>query len=149
VLDHGGTLVSFQGDGMMAVFGAPLAVADHADRALAAAREMATARLPRFTAWLQEHGLVDAPPRMGIGLNTGMIMSGSVGSERRLEYAAVGDATNTAARLQALSKESPHQLFVAQRTRDKLADADGLVLLGPLELRGRSEPCVVWTLPDV
>jgi adenylate cyclase len=147
VLDHGGTLVSFQGDGIMAVFGAPIHVPDHAERALAAAREMLDVRLPRFNAWLQEQGLIDEPKRMGIGINTGTIMSGSVGSDRRLEYAAVGDATNTASRLQSLSKQSAHQLFMAQSTRDKLGDADGLVRLGPMQLSGRTEPCVVWTLP--
>src|SRR5262249_38836577 len=91
-------------------------------------------------------GLIDEPKRMGIGVNTGLIMSGSVGSERRLEYAAVGDATNTASRLQSLSKQSDHQLFVAQSTRDALGDAHGLVPLGPMDLPGRQEPCVVWTL---
>jgi adenylate cyclase len=148
VLDHGGTLVSFQGDGIMAVFGAPIHVPDHAERALAAAREMLGVRLPRFNAWLQEQGLTDEPKRMGIGINTGTIMSGSVGSDRRLEYAAVGDATNTASRLQSLSKQSAHQLFIAQSTRDKLGESDGLVRLGPMQLSGRTEPCVVWTLPD-
>jgi adenylate cyclase len=146
VLDHGGTLVSFQGDGIMSVFGAPIHAPDHAARALAAAREMLEVRLPRFNAWLQEQGLIDEPKRMGIGINTGTIMSGSVGSDRRLEYAAVGDATNTASRLQSLSKQSDHQLFVAQSTRDALGDADGLVLLGPVDLPGRREPCTVWTL---
>jgi adenylate cyclase len=148
VLDHGGTLVSFQGDGIMSVFGAPLRMPDHATRALAAAREMLDVRLPRINGWLTEQGLIDEPARMGIGINTGTIMSGSVGSDRRLEYAAVGDATNTAARLQALSKRSEHQLFIAQSTHDALNDANGLVLLGPMDLPGRREPCVVWTLPD-
>jgi len=146
VLDNGGTLVSFQGDGIMSVFGAPIHAPDHAARALAAAREMLDVRLPRFNAWLEEQGLIDEPKRMGIGVNTGTIMSGSVGSDRRLEYAAVGDATNTASRLQSLSKRSDHQLFVAQSTRDALGDADGLVLLGPMDLPGRREPCTVWTL---
>jgi adenylate cyclase len=139
VLDHGGTLVSFQGDGMMAVFGAPVATPDHPQRALAAAQEMLDVRLPRFAEWLGQ------PVRMGIGVNTGPVMSGSVGSERRLEYAAVGDATNTAARLQALSKESEHQLFVAESTKDALGDSNALSRLGPVELRGRAEPIVVWT----
>jgi adenylate cyclase len=146
VLDNGGTLVSFQGDGIMSVFGAPIHVPDHAAQALAAAREMLDVRLPGFNAWLEEQGVIDEPKRMGIGINTGTIMSGSVGSDRRLEYAAVGDATNTASRLQSLSKQSEHQLFVAQSTRDALGDADGLVMLGPVDLPGRREPCTVWTL---
>src|SRR5205085_4899165 len=57
ILDHGGTLVAYMGDGIMAVFGAPLPQDDHADRALAAAREMLDVRLPRFNQWLQEENL--------------------------------------------------------------------------------------------
>jgi len=85
ILEHGGTLVSYIGDGIMAVFGAPIEQEDHADRALAAAREMLGERLPRFNEWLRELG--HDPLRMGIGLNSGPLMSGNVGHERRLESA--------------------------------------------------------------
>ena len=61
---------------------------------------------------------------MGIGLNSGPVMSGNVGSERRLEYTALGDTTNTAARLEGMTKGTPHQLFVADTTREML-DAAG------------------------
>jgi adenylate cyclase len=110
ILDHSGTLVAYMGDGIMAVFGAPLSQADHADRALAAAREMLEVRLPRFNAWLREAGL-GSDFRIGIGLNSGHVMSGHVGSERRVEYTAVGDTTNTAARIEAMTKDTPHQLL--------------------------------------
>ncbi len=93
ILDHGGTLVAYMGDGIMAVFGAPIEQADHADRALAAAREM----LDRAPAALQRVAArAGSGPgfRMGIGLNSGRVMSGNVGSERRVEYTAVGDTTN-------------------------------------------------------
>src|SRR5712691_109307 len=93
ILAHGGTLVSYIGDGIMAVFGARIEMPDHADRALAAAREMVTERLPRFNAWLVEEGLAEGF-KMGIGLHTGPIMSGNVGSAKRLEYTAIGDAVN-------------------------------------------------------
>ncbi len=107
VFGHGGTVVSYQGDGVLAVFGAPLAQADHAARAYAAARQILDEELPRFNAWLLEERLGDAPLDAGIGLNTGPVMSGLVGSQRRVEYAAVGDATNVAARLQALGRDVP------------------------------------------
>ena len=105
ILAHGGTLVSYMGDGIMAVFGAPIEQADHADRALAAAREMLDERLPTFNAWLRENELSEGF-QMGIGLNSGQVMSGNVGSERRLEYTAIGDTTNTAARLEGMTKGS-------------------------------------------
>ena len=113
ILDHDGTLVAYMGDGIMAVFGAPIASDDHADKALGAAREMLE-RLERFNAWMREEGLGDGF-KMGIGLNSGDVMSGNVGSSRRLEYTAIGDTTNTAARLEGMTKGTPYQLFVADR----------------------------------
>jgi len=150
VLDHGGTLVSFQGDGIMAVFGAPLEQRDHADRALAAAREILGVRLPAVNAWVSERGLGDRFA-MGVGICSGFVMSGNVGSDRRLEYAAVGDTTNTAARLQAMTKETPHAVLVADSTRAALTrPAPDLAPVGALDVRGRSVPAAVWTLtsPD-
>jgi len=147
VFDHGGTVVSYQGDGVMSVFGAPLEQPDHAARAVAAARQIATDGLPQFNRWLHDSGLTDRTLDVGIGVNSGPVMSGSVGSERRLEYAAVGDATNVAARLQALSRDAPERIFVAGTTVDRLgAGADGLRRFGEIELRGRSEPVVVYAL---
>src|SRR3954452_20004049 len=140
---HGGTVVSYMGDGIMAVFGAPIEQLDHAERALAAAREMLSARLPRFNASLPE----GAAFRMGIGLNSGPVSSGNVGSEQRLEYAAVGDTTNVAARLEAKCKETPHQLLFSDATRERLTAApDGLIDLGELDIRGREAGIRVWAL---
>ena len=78
VLDHGGTLVDYMGDGIMAAFGAPVANDDHADLAIAAARAMAGEQLATFNAWLSATG-VEQPLRMGIGINSGPVLSGSVG----------------------------------------------------------------------
>ena len=145
VFAHGGTVVSYQGDGVMAVFGAPLAQEDHAQRALRAARAILDDALPRFNAWLLEERLVDAPLDAGIGLNTGFVMSGLVGSERRVEYAAVGDATNVAARLQALGRDHDGRLFLSDSTYQQLgAAAEGLRRHGAVELKGRSEPVTVY-----
>jgi len=145
ILDHEGTLVAYMGDGIMAVFGAPLPSEDHADRALAAARAMLE-RLEGFNAWMREEGLGDGF-KMGIGLNTGDVMSGNVGSARRLEYTAIGDTTNTAARLEGMTKGTPHQLFVADATRAGLsAVPEDLESLDELEVRGRRGAMRVWAL---
>ena len=145
ILDHGGTLVAYMGDGIMAVFGAPLVYEDHADRALGAARDMLAA-LDRFNEWLSaEHGF--PPLRMGIGLNSGPVMSGNVGSEQRLEYTALGDTTNTAARLEGMTKGTPHQLFIAESTKEMLTcPAGDLVPVGELAVRGRQAAVVVWSI---
>jgi adenylate cyclase len=147
ILDHGGTLVAYMGDGIMAVFGAPLQQDDHADRALEASREMLE-RLQGFNGWLREQGLHDGF-KMGIGLNSGPVMSGNVGSERRLEYTALGDTTNTAARLEGMTKGTPHQLYVSDTTRQALTRPPGdLVAVGEAEVRGRKAKVRLWSLRD-
>ena len=147
ILDHGGTLVAYMGDGIMAVFGAPLQQPDHADRALAAARDMLD-RLEGFNQWLRDTDMHDGF-KMGIGLNTGSVMSGHVGSERRLEYTALGDTTNTAARLEGMTKGTPYQLYVADSTREALrTPADDLVEVGEFEVRGRRATIKLWSLAE-
>jgi adenylate cyclase len=146
ILNHGGTLVAYMGDGIFAVFGAPLEQPDHADRALATAREMLEVRLPRFNAWLREEGLSEGF-KMGIGLNSGHVMSGHVGSERRVEYAAVGDTTNTASRIEGMTKGTPHQLFLADSTRAALHEPpDDLVFVDEVDIRGREAKIKLWSL---
>ena len=146
ILANGGTLVSYEGDGIMAVFGAPIEQPDHADRALAASREMLTERLPKWNRWLRENELSDGF-KMGIGLNTGMVVSGNVGSERRLEYTAIGDTTNTASRLQGMTKGQSHLLFFADTTRERLRhDPDDLVFIDEFEVRGRQQPVKIWSV---
>ena len=146
ILAHGGTLVSYEGDGIMAVFGAPIEQPDHADRALSAAREMLTERLPKWNRWLRENELSEGF-KMGIGLNTGMVVSGNVGSERRLEYTAIGDTTNTASRLQGMTKGQSHLLFFSDTTRERLQhDPDDIVFIDEFEVRGRQQPVKIWSV---
>ena len=146
VLDNGGTLVAFLGDGLMAVFGAPVECDDHADRAVAAARDMLRVRLPRFNDWAREQGYGDGF-RMGIGISSGPAMSGNVGSERRLEYTAIGDTVNTASRIESLTKELGHPVLLSQSTLDLLtAPAADLVYVNEVTVRGRSKPTRIWSL---
>jgi adenylate cyclase len=145
VMTHGGTVVAFLGDGAMAVFGAPEPQEDHADRALSAARELIGSRLDRLNAWLVERR-IDHRFEAGVGLHSGPVMSGTVGSERRIEYAAVGDTTNVAARLQAYTQEAGVPLLLSDATRARLDENALLRPLGGLRLRGRETPIVTWTL---
>jgi adenylate cyclase len=148
ILDHGGTLVAYMGDGIFAVFGAPLQMEDHADRALATAREMLEVRLPRFNEWIHSQGMGDGF-RMGIGLNSGHVMSGHVGSERRVEYAAVGDTTNTASRIEALTKGTPYQLYLSGTTKEALVSPpDDLAYVGETDIRGRTAKLDLWTISE-
>jgi adenylate cyclase len=147
ILGHGGTLVAYMGDGIMAVFGAPIETDDHADHALAAAREMLEVRLPRFNEWIKSEGY-DEGFRMGIGLNSGPLMSGNVGHERRVEYTTIGDTTNTASRLEGMTKGTPHSMFVAESTRERLREQEGLFFVGEFEVRGKEKPINLWSIHE-
>jgi adenylate cyclase len=146
--EQGGTLVSYEGDGIMAVFGAPIEQADHADRAVEASRKMLTERLPAFNDWLSSQGH-EAGFRMGIGLNSGTVVSGNVGSEQRMEYTALGDTTNTAARLQGMTKGTPFQLFMSDSTREALVrEREDLIYVDEFEVRGREAKVRIWSVFD-
>jgi adenylate cyclase len=148
ILDNGGTLVAYMGDGIMAAFGAPIEMAGHANCALDAAREMLHSRLPGFNGWLKANGLGDGF-RMGIGLSSGPITSGTVGSKRRLEYTTVGDTTNTASRLEAMTKNTPYSILIADSTRRSLRQpAEDLVFVDELEVRGKRSRVRLWTLGE-
>ena len=149
VLDHGGTLVSYTGDGIMAVFGAPIEQPDHAERALAAAREMIEVRLPRWNQWLRDNDLGEGF-RMGVGLNSGRFMSGNIGSAQRLAYTAMGDTINTASRIESMTKGTPFMLFVADSTKALLSaeSARPLVYYDEVDVRGRTTKLKLWGLPD-
>jgi adenylate cyclase len=148
IMRHGGTLVAFMGNGIMAVFGAPPEMDDHADRALAAAREMAGPTLEGFNEWATEAGHSDGF-RIGVGLNSGAVMAGTVGSEERFEYTVIGDTTNTASRLEGMTKGTPHMIFLSDSTREGLrSEPDDLMHVEEMEVRGRQAKVVIWSVGD-
>jgi adenylate cyclase len=146
VLDHGGTLVAYLGDGVMSVFGAPVEADDHADRALAAALEMVGERMENLNSFIRDRG-VEHEFRIGVGVNSGSLMSGNVGSARRLEYAAIGDTTNTAARVEDLTKEHGVPLLLTQQVLDHLVDpVDGVEFVAEVAPRGRIRSVRLYTI---
>ena len=146
ILAAGGTLIAYMGDGIMAVFGAPLEQPDHADRALRPPQRWSARASTCFNAWIAEHGH-EHQFAMGVGINSGPVMAGNIGSEQRVEYTALGDTTNTASRLEGMTKGSGHMLFIADTTaRAHARPARGLVLVGDLQIRGRVAPVPVWTI---
>jgi adenylate cyclase len=149
IMAHGGTIIAYLGDGLMAAFGAPIEQPDHADRALRASRELIETRLPALNAWMREQGYGDGF-RMGIGLNSGSFISGNVGHERRLEYTAIGDVTNTASRIQELTKGTRHMLLFSGSTLAALEDEPGdLVDVGDTAIRGRNTSIELWSLESI
>lgn len=134
VISHGGTVDKFMGDGMLAVFGAPSALPDHADRALEAARAM--------QAYMDA---ADLPIRLGIGVHSGEVVVGCLGKGVRLEFTVLGDTVNTASRLEGATKELGVSVLVSGQTRTR-ASVD-LPHLGGVQLRGKSESLEVFGLP--
>jgi len=146
ILEHGGTLVAYRGDGFLAAFGAPIEVEDHADRALATARDMVQVRLPRFNEWLRSNGLGEKV-EMGVGINSGPFMSGNVGSLRRLEYTVHGDTVNLASRIEGLTKKLGGPILLSESTRAALLDPPpDLTAVGEVDVRGRRSGVVLWAV---
>jgi class 3 adenylate cyclase len=122
---HGGTVDKFMGDGMLAVFGAPEPVVDHAARAVRAAREMVAVMAS------------DQEVRIGIGVHSGRVVCGCLGSGLRLEFTIIGDAVNIASRLEALTKEKQVTALLSAETV-RLSGATSEVRdLGNVSVRGR------------
>jgi adenylate cyclase len=149
IMAHGGTIIAYLGDGLMAAFGAPIEQPDHADRALRASRELIATTLPALNTWMREGGYGEGF-RMGIGLNSGSFISGNVGHERRLEYTAIGDVCNTASRIEGLTKGTRHMLLFSASTLDALtAPPDDLADFGDATIRGRHAQAELWSLESI
>jgi adenylate cyclase len=144
VIAHGGTVNEFIGDAVFAIFGAPIAHPDHAERAAAAALAMQAAMV-EINAAHAARGL----PRfeMGIGINTGEAVVGNIGSEQRAKYTVVGNAVNVAARVE--SSTVGGQVFVSAATYAEiraLAEVTGPV---PVQVKGVSEPLLLYELRGI
>jgi adenylate cyclase len=141
VFRHDGVLDKYIGDAIMAFWGAPLDQPDHARRACRAALDM----LERLGA-LQADWAARGLPRLdcGIGVNTGPMVVGNMGSRARLAYTVMGDAVNVASRLEGLSKEYGTRIVVGEGTRDAAGDAFEYRLLDRVSVKGRPEPVAVF-----
>ncbi len=142
VLDAGGTVMQFIGDAVMAVFGAPVAQDDHADRAVASAVAMI-----RRQAALDERWAADGLPPfgLGIGLSTGPVAAALLGSEERLEYTVVGDTVNLAQRLQDRARPAA-RIVLAGPTFAALRTPVDATRLEPLVVKGRAAPVVAYMI---
>jgi adenylate cyclase len=141
ILDrHGGIVNKFLGDGFLALFGAPIAAADAAQHAVAAAREMLAAndRVNSATSW---------PLRIGIGIHLGEVVAGNIGSPRRKEYTVIGDTVNFASRLESLNKDFNSQLLISSAVCEALGEAGrDAKSLGQVAIKGYDQPMAVWQL---
>jgi adenylate cyclase len=134
---HGGHANKLLGDGLLGVFGAPDPWPDHADRALAAAEDMLASVESQF----------GERCRIGIGINSGLVLVGTIGGGDLLEFGVIGDPVNVAARVQDATRELGEPLLLTEATRRLLDRTDaGLEARGTLSLKGRSKPVTVHGL---
>jgi adenylate cyclase len=150
VLKHGGTLDKFVGDALVTFWGAPIARPDDADRAVRAGREMYEAG-ETFRGMAKEIAGDDVPP-IGVtrvGLHRGEAVVGNFGGEGRIQYTALGDAMNTAARLESANKALKTTMLVSDEARRE-SGLDFFRPMGRIVLSGRATPVMVWEpVPDM
>jgi adenylate cyclase len=142
VFDHGGTLDKFLGDGLMAYFGAPLERAEHPLLAVRCALDMQAALADLNTVRLARS---QAPLRMGVGVHTGPVIVGTIGTENRREFTAVGDAVNVASRLENLTRKYGEGILLSGETARHLADSVPLRAVDETAVRGRSQLIHLFT----
>ncbi len=139
ILGEGGTVMQFVGDAVMAVFGAPVSQADHADRAVAAAAAMHAGQAEINERWVKEN----LPPfGLGLGLSTGEAAAALLGSEERLEYTLVGDTVNLSQRLQQLAAAG--ETVLSEATVRALSREVATVALGEQLVKGRDTPVLAY-----
>jgi len=141
---HGGIVNQMLGDGLMAIFGAPLPHADHRDGAVRAALEM----LELVDGFNREQVLRGAVEiRIGIGIASGPVIAGFTGTQQRVTYTCVGDTVNLAAHLEAHTKVLGHPILIDETTRQGLGDAVRVESHGPVQFKTRSQPAAVYSVP--
>jgi class 3 adenylate cyclase len=129
---HGGHVDKFIGDGLLAVFGAPEAYPDHADRAVAAACAIVAATA------------AGSALSVGVGVNTGRVVAGSIGGAGRLNFSVIGDAVNVAARVEAATRQTGDDVLVTAATKRLLIAGTPMVSRGTVVLKGKAEPVEVF-----
>jgi adenylate cyclase len=144
VIARQGTLDKYTGDGLVAFWGAPLPLEQHADLALDAARDIVE-RVRAFSAARERAG--HAPLRVRIGIESGPAMAGDFGTSFRSIYTAVGDSVNTASRLEQAARDYPHDVIIGAGTVSR-ARRHAFHLLGERRLRGKEQLTTIYTFQE-
>ena len=144
ISSHGGIVNQMLGDGLMAIFGAPVPSANHREQAVRAALEM----IELVELFNLEQTARGAPTiRIGIGIASGTVIAGFTGTAQRATYTCVGDTVNLAARLEAATKTAARPILIDEATRAGLSEGLATEALGPLPIKGKAQPVAVFAVP--
>jgi adenylate cyclase len=138
VFSYDGTLDKYIGDGLMAVFGAPMERDDDAERAILAAKEMRV----KLAAMMTKRGSPSSKFDIRIGINTGRVVAGNIGSPRRMDYTVIGDPVNIAARLESIAE--PNQILIGEETYRTVKGKFEIREIGRKKVKGKSEEITVY-----
>jgi adenylate cyclase len=142
VFKHGGTVDKFIGDAVMAIFGAPKSYGDDALRAVRAGIDMIELIDSLKEKWSP---IIGRPFKVGVGINTGDAVVGSIGSDIRSDFTAIGDTVNLASRLEGLTKELGVSMLISETTAEEIGDEIPLQALRRIKVIGRETPLLVYT----
>ncbi len=146
IVEHGGVINKFGGDSTLALFGAPIHQPDHAHRAVLTGLAMQQAVAGLNTRRI-DRGQV--PIHIGIGINTGQVVVGTVGTDERLEYTTIGDPVNAASRIEGLTRRfENHDVLISQATLDAMGPDHGLVIedLGMYDVKGKASQIHIYSV---
>jgi len=141
LFNHHGTLDKFVGDMVMALFGAPVDDELHADHAVAAALEMLSELAALNRRWTAE-GRPEL--NIGIGINSGDMVAGNIGSETIMSYTVIGDAVNLGSRLESLNKQYGTRIIISENTRQRLRNGYDVHSLGEVVVKGKSQAVAIF-----
>ena len=143
VMQKEGTIDKYIGDALMAIWGAPLDIENHAELAIETAQEMEV-KLAELNKELKADGLMELG--VGIGINTGDAVVGNMGSDQRFDYTVLGDSVNLAARLEAQTKEYGVFFMFTEHTLKQIPKPNNLVMLDKIAVKGQTAPVTIYTI---
>ena len=141
IFKYDGTLDKYIGDGLMAVFGAPMEKEGDAERAILTAQEMR-----RALAEMRNQVGEERKINIRIGINTGRVVAGNIGSHKRMEYTVIGDPVNIASRLESIAQ--PNQILIGEETYRHVEGKFNIKKFGPRKVKGKSEDIMVYEVLD-
>lgn len=147
IFRHEGTLDKFIGDAIMAFWGAPVRVSDHGRRAVETAIDMIR-QLELYNEGLKAKGI--SPLSIGIGINTGDVILGNIGSEKKLDYTVIGDNVNLASRMEGLTKEYHYPILISETTYEEVKDVIPCRYVDQVRVKGKTKEIKIYApiLPE-